>query len=92
MSDTPRTDEDTCICGFKYNQHIYDKNCDSHGVCPDRQGVFRNQRQHDLIKSLERELAETKRLVEAADSFIELAFIAHPNLDLDIDAAIKEQK
>lgn len=42
----------------------------------------------EILASLE-ELAETKRLVAAADSFIELAFIAHPNLDLDIDAAIK---
>ena len=37
------------------------------------------------------ELAETKRLLAEADCFIERAFIAHPNLDLDIDAAIKEQ-
>jgi hypothetical protein len=42
--------------------------------------------------ALHSKLAEKTRLVEAADSFIELAFIAHPNLDLDIDAAIKESK
>jgi hypothetical protein len=35
---------------------------------------------------------DQSRLLVAADSFIELAFIAHPNLDLDIDAAIKEKK
>jgi len=49
--------ENKCICGFNYDQHTYDKDCDSHGVCPDRQGVFRNERQHELIKSLEKEKA-----------------------------------
>jgi hypothetical protein len=99
MTDTPRTDEDTCICGFKYNQHTYDKNCDSHGVCPDRQGVFRNQRQHDLIKSLERELAETKRDAERyrwiAENIDEFNRIQKENTGVEIeyaiDAAIKEQ-
>lgn len=40
----------------------------------------------DRAEAAESKLAEKTRLVEAADSFIELAFIAHPNLDLDIDA------
>ena len=53
--------ENVCICGYTYAQHTYDKNCDSHGVCPNRQGVFRNERQHELIQKLDAENAELRK-------------------------------
>ena len=56
--------ENVCICGYTYAQHTYDKNCDSHGVCPNRQGVFRNERQHELIQKLDAENAELRRDAE----------------------------
>lgn len=56
--------ENVCICGYTYAQHTYDKNCDSHGVCPNRQGVFRNERQHELIQKLDAENAELRKDAE----------------------------
>ena len=56
--------ENVCICGYTYAQHTYDKSCDSHGVCPNRQGVFRNERQHELIQKLDAENAELRKDAE----------------------------
>ena len=56
--------ENVCICGYTYAQHTYDKNCDSHGVCPNRQGVFRNERQHELIQKLDAENSELRKDAE----------------------------
>ena len=56
--------ENVCICGYTYAQHTYDKSCDSHGVCPNRQGVFRNERQHELIQKLDAENSELRKDAE----------------------------